>query len=89
MTNDESEGGSEETRRGRFRVTEPSTGLPDNLLGKFRLIQQSSNTYHGSTTPSLQRGRFAVIPEEPHGSPGQSNQQRTSSPEWDFDDVRI
>lgn len=46
-----------------------------------------------STSPCLQRGRFAVIPEEPHGSTAsgsQSNEQsrinnRSPSPDWDFD----
>lgn len=38
----------------------------------------------------LQRGRFAVIPEEPQGSPAQGTplserDERSPSPEWDFD----
>lgn len=40
----------------------------------------------------LQRGRFAVIPEEPQGSPAQgtsaqaeTDRNRSPSPEWDFD----
>lgn len=48
-----------------------------------------------STSPCLQRGRFAVIPEEPGGGGGaasgsQTNEQaklnnRSPSPDWDFD----
>lgn len=29
-------------RRGRFRVTPPSSGPPETTLGRFRLIPQSS-----------------------------------------------
>uniref|UniRef100_A0A1B0DBE1 Uncharacterized protein n=1 Tax=Phlebotomus papatasi TaxID=29031 RepID=A0A1B0DBE1_PHLPP len=75
------------TRRGRFRIS--SAGPPETTLGRFRLIPQGSN--YGPTSPCLQRGRFAVIPEEPHaGSPAQGTpiSDRPPSPtiEWDFDE---
>lgn len=60
---------------------------------------------YGPTSPCLQRGRFAVIPEEPHSSGGPAPVPATSnapsalknahrspspSPDWDFDtDVSI
>lgn len=48
---------------------------------------------YGAISPILQRGRFAVIPEEPQAGspalstppPGGSSQRRSPSPEWDFD----
>jgi len=47
---------------------------------------------YGAISPILQRGRFAVIPEEPQaGSPALgtpppgSRTARSPSPEWDFD----
>ncbi|XP_055849756.1 uncharacterized protein LOC129914492 isoform X2 [Episyrphus balteatus] len=74
-------------RRGRFRVTSASTGPPETTLGRFRLMPASN---YGAISPILQRGRFAVIPEEPHGSPAQGTPppdrgERSPSPEWDFD----
>ncbi|XP_017846477.1 uncharacterized protein LOC108602781 isoform X2 [Drosophila busckii] len=80
-------------RRGRFRVTS-SAGPPETTLGRFRLMPTSN---YGAISPILQRGRFAVIPEEPQaGSPALSTpppggrkerQSRSPSPEpeWDFD----
>ncbi|XP_058979228.1 uncharacterized protein LOC101890250 isoform X3 [Musca domestica] len=83
-------GGYEEVaaaRRGRFRVTSTPQGPPETTLGRFRLMPTSN---YGTISPILQRGRFAVIPEEPHGSPAQGTPpaeraQRSPSPEWDFD----
>ncbi|KAG4080328.1 hypothetical protein HA402_010820 [Bradysia odoriphaga] len=86
-------GGSEEasSRKGRFRVTSSSSsGPPETTPGRYRLNPQNQ---FQSTSPCLQRGRFAVIPEEPHGSTAsgsQSNEQsrpnnRSPSPDWDFD----
>uniref|UniRef100_A0A182K5J7 Uncharacterized protein n=1 Tax=Anopheles christyi TaxID=43041 RepID=A0A182K5J7_9DIPT len=82
------------TRRGRFRVSAPSTGPPETTVGRFRLIPQTGN--YGPTSPFLQRGRFSVIPEEPQNSPGASAltppiitttvAPRQGSPDWDFDD---
>lgn len=58
---------------------------------------QSINIYYfcsaanyGAISPILHRGRFAVIPEEPQGSPAQGTPPtggalRSPSPEWDFD----
>lgn len=46
---------------------------------------------YGNISPILQRGRFAVIPEEPLGSsvqgtpPQAGKSARSPSPEWDFD----
>ncbi|TMW48751.1 hypothetical protein DOY81_006176, partial [Sarcophaga bullata] len=79
-------GGYEEVaaaRRGRFRVTSTQPqGPPETTLGRF--------PNYGTISPILQRGRFAVIPEEPHGSPAQGTPPaerslRSPSPEWDFD----
>lgn len=45
---------------------------------------------YGATSPCIQRGRFAVIPEEPSGSPSvieaaaEKINRRTPSPDWDF-----
>ncbi|KAM7362026.1 SNF4/AMP-activated protein kinase gamma subunit isoform 2-T4 [Cochliomyia hominivorax] len=84
-------GGYEEVaaaRRGRFRVTSTQPqGPPETTLGRFRLMPTSN---YGTISPILQRGRFAVIPEEPHGSPAQGTPPaerslRSPSPEWDFD----
>ncbi|XP_046805638.1 uncharacterized protein LOC111689008 [Lucilia cuprina] len=84
-------GGYEEVadaRRGRFRVTSTQQqGPPETTLGRFRLMPTSN---YGTISPILQRGRFAVIPEEPHGSPAQGTPPaersiRSPSPEWDFD----
>ncbi|XP_037946738.1 uncharacterized protein LOC119678764 isoform X2 [Teleopsis dalmanni] len=83
-------GGYEEVaaaRRGRFRVTSTPQGPPETTLGRFRLMPTSN---YGAISPILQRGRFAVIPEEPHGSPSQGTPPieksvRSPSPEWDFD----
>ncbi|KAH8406749.1 hypothetical protein KR222_008810, partial [Zaprionus bogoriensis] len=78
-------------RRGRFRVTSSTpTGPPETTLGRFRLMPTSN---YGAISPILQRGRFAVIPEEPQAGspalstppPGGSTQRRSPSPEWDFD----
>ncbi|XP_017056913.1 uncharacterized protein LOC108098502 isoform X2 [Drosophila ficusphila] len=77
-------------RRGRFRVTSSTPqGPPETTLGRFRLIPTSN---YGAISPILQRGRFAVIPEEPQagspalGTPPAGNRAaRSPSPEWDFD----
>ncbi|XP_044314343.1 uncharacterized protein LOC108044687 isoform X2 [Drosophila rhopaloa] len=77
-------------RRGRFRVTSSTPqGPPETTLGRFRLMPTSN---YGAISPILQRGRFAVIPEEPQaGSPALgtpppgSRTARSPSPEWDFD----
>ncbi|XP_058821717.1 uncharacterized protein LOC131683614 isoform X2 [Topomyia yanbarensis] len=88
---DETSSGSDEgsgTRRGRFRVSAPSAGIPETTVGRFRLIPQSGN--YGPTSPFL--GRFSVIPEEPQNSPSSAISQpnnetdRQASPDWDFDD---
>lgn len=42
---------------------------------------------YGATSPCVQRGRFAVIPEEPSGSPSVNEtveKKRAPSPDWDF-----
>lgn len=44
---------------------------------------------YGPTSPCVQRGRFAVIPEEPSSSPSVTEtnineRRRTPSPDWDF-----
>ena len=57
------------------------------LLNNFFLYFVAN---YGTISPILQRGRFAVIPEEPHGSPAQGTPPaerslRSPSPEWDFD----
>lgn len=42
---------------------------------------------YGPTSPCVQRGRFAVIPEEPSSSPSVNDattNRRTPSPDWDF-----
>ncbi|KAL9895429.1 uncharacterized protein LOC119639461 isoform X2 [Glossina fuscipes] len=86
-------GGYEEVaaaKRGRFRISSPAQGPPEATLGRFRLMPTSN---YGTISPILQRGRFAVIPEEPHGSPAQGTppadrsdrSARSPSPEWDFD----
>lgn len=55
----------------------------------FFLLLFNSGAY-GPASPCLQRGRFAVIPEEPSSagvSDAQANQsgsKRAPSPEWDF-----
>ncbi|CAD7093214.1 unnamed protein product [Hermetia illucens] len=97
VTADGTVGGLDEVaaaRRGRFRVTSSSSGPPETTLGRFRLVPQSGN--YGPTSPMLQRGRFAVIPEEPQGSPAQgtsaqaeTDRNRSPSPEWDFDIERL
>ncbi|EDX12121.1 GD19405 [Drosophila simulans] len=77
-------------RRGRFRVTSSTPqGPPETTLGRFRLMPTSN---YGAISPILQRGRFAVIPEEPQaGSPALGTPPpggrtaRSPSPEWDFD----
>ncbi|XP_030572229.1 uncharacterized protein LOC115770918 isoform X3 [Drosophila novamexicana] len=78
-------------RRGRFRVTSSTpAGPPETTLGRFRLMPTSN---YGAISPILQRGRFAVIPEEPQAGspavctppPGGRAEQRSPSPEWDFD----
>ncbi|XP_055680567.1 uncharacterized protein LOC129788453 isoform X2 [Lutzomyia longipalpis] len=82
------EGGT--ARRGRFRIS--TAGPPETTLGRFRLIPQGPN--YGPASPCLQRGRFAVIPEEPHaGSPAQGTPISEQPPsresptlEWDFDE---
>lgn len=45
---------------------------------------------YGPTSPCVQRGRFAVIPEEPSSSPSvnDTNARRTPSPDWDFAEVK-
>lgn len=47
---------------------------------------------YGPTSPCVQRGRFAVIPEEPSSSPSvndtNANERRTPSPDWDFAEVK-
>ncbi|GAB0094826.1 uncharacterized protein DMENIID0001_101520 [Sergentomyia squamirostris] len=81
------------TTRGRFRVS--SAGPPETTLGRFRLIPQGSPyATYGPTSPCLQRGRFAVIPEEPHaGSPAQGSDKvsarESPSIEWDFDEKSV
>ncbi|XP_032593038.1 uncharacterized protein LOC6564447 isoform X2 [Drosophila grimshawi] len=78
-------------RRGRFRVTSSTpAGPPETTLGRFRLMPTSN---YGAISPILQRGRFAVIPEEPQAGspaistppPGGQPGKRSPSPEWDFD----
>ncbi|XP_064554859.1 uncharacterized protein SNF4Agamma isoform X4 [Drosophila montana] len=78
-------------RRGRFRVTSSTpAGPPETTLGRFRLMPTSN---YGAISPILQRGRFAVIPEEPQAGspavctppPGGQAERRSPSPEWDFD----
>ncbi|KAH8311326.1 hypothetical protein KR044_005691, partial [Drosophila immigrans] len=78
-------------RRGRFRVTSSTpAGPPETTLGRFRLMPTSN---YGAISPILQRGRFAVIPEEPQAGspalstppPGGPSERRSPSPEWDFD----
>ncbi|XP_036331277.1 uncharacterized protein LOC118742948 [Rhagoletis pomonella] len=75
-------------RRGRFHVTSTAAqGPPETTFGRFRLMPTSN---YGAISPILQRGRFAVIPEEPQGSPAQGTPPtersvRSPSPEWDFD----
>ncbi|XP_054747684.1 uncharacterized protein LOC129253359 [Anastrepha obliqua] len=75
-------------RRGRFHVTSTTAqGPPETTFGRFRLMPTSN---YGAISPILQRGRFAVIPEEPQGSPAQGTPPtersvRSPSPEWDFD----
>ncbi|XP_051862497.1 uncharacterized protein LOC117575802 isoform X2 [Drosophila albomicans] len=78
-------------RRGRFRVTSSTpAGPPETTLGRFRLMPTSN---YGAISPILQRGRFAVIPEEPQAGspalstppPGRASERRSPSPEWDFD----
>ncbi|XP_017141566.1 uncharacterized protein LOC108155333 isoform X2 [Drosophila miranda] len=79
-------------RRGRFRITSSTPqGPPETTLGRFRLMPTSN---YGAISPILQRGRFAVIPEEPQaGSPALGTRTpppggrtaRSPSPEWDFD----
>ncbi|XP_034485209.1 uncharacterized protein LOC117790064 isoform X2 [Drosophila innubila] len=78
-------------RRGRFRVTSSTpAGPPETTLGRFRLMPTSN---YGAISPILQRGRFAVIPEEPQAGspalntppPGGQSERRSPSPEWDFD----
>ncbi|XP_017034355.3 uncharacterized protein SNF4Agamma isoform X2 [Drosophila kikkawai] len=77
-------------RRGRFRITSSTPqGPPETTLGRFRLMPTSN---YGAISPILQRGRFAVIPEEPQaGSPALGTPPpggrtaRSPSPEWDFD----
>ncbi|XP_055548439.1 uncharacterized protein LOC129732016 isoform X2 [Wyeomyia smithii] len=76
------------TRRGRFRVSAPSSGLPETTVGRFRLIPQAGN--YAPASPFL--GRFSVIPEEPQNSPSSAispannDTDRQASPDWDFDD---
>ncbi|XP_039950288.1 uncharacterized protein LOC120767948 isoform X3 [Bactrocera tryoni] len=75
-------------RRGRFHVTSTAAqGPPETTFGRFRLMPTSN---YGAISPILHRGRFAVIPEEPQGSPAQGTPpaggaMRSPSPEWDFD----
>ncbi|CAD6991588.1 unnamed protein product [Ceratitis capitata] len=75
-------------RRGRFHVTSTAAqGPPETTFGRFRLMPTSN---YGAISPILHRGRFAVIPEEPQGSPAQGTPPaggalRSPSPEWDFD----
>lgn len=51
----------------------------------------SISVTYGPTSPCVQRGRFAVIPEEPSSSPSVNDanssngkNRRTPSPDWDF-----
>uniref|UniRef100_T1GSI2 Uncharacterized protein n=1 Tax=Megaselia scalaris TaxID=36166 RepID=T1GSI2_MEGSC len=78
-------------RRGRFRVSAPA-GPPETKLGRFRLMPSAN---YGPKSPILQRGRFAVILEEPQtqtpGTPPpepieDEGARRSPSPEWDFDE---
>lgn len=52
-----------------------------------------SGPYGPVASPSMQRGRFAVIPEEPNvsGSPVTATEidRRSPSPDWDFDDKTV
>ncbi|KAJ6633482.1 hypothetical protein Bhyg_16659 [Pseudolycoriella hygida] len=88
VTEDDYGGSEEASRKGRFRVTSSSSSGPPETLGRFRLTPQNQ---FQSTSPCLQRGRFAVIPEEPGSTGGsQSNElarrnNRSPSPDWDFD----
>lgn len=57
---------------------------------KFQHFFISADTY-GPPSPCLQRGRFAVIPEEPQtcspsisDAQSQNRDKRTPSPDWDF-----
>lgn len=54
----------------------------------WRIHEFFIGTY-GPTSPCVQRGRFAVIPEEPSSSPSVNDsntneRRRTPSPDWDF-----
>ncbi|XP_031632744.1 uncharacterized protein LOC116346695 isoform X2 [Contarinia nasturtii] len=87
MTLTMAEGDTSTTRMGRFRICPPnSPGPPEQLShGRFRIIPQGT---YGPTSPCVQRGRFAVIPEEPSSSPSVNDanihNRRTPSPDWDF-----
>lgn len=91
--------GPPETTLGRFRLM-PTCKCPLSL--SLSLIICSAcllclpfhfAANYGAISPILQRGRFAVIPEEPQAGspalstppPGGSSQRRSPSPEWDFD----
>lgn len=88
-----SSAGPPETTLGRFRLI--PQGFTTNfwifLEGKSDKFEFFPGSNYGPTSPCLQRGRFAVIPEEPHaGSPAQGTpiSDRPPSPtiEWDFDE---
>lgn len=96
--------GPPETTLGRFRLMPtckcpappPSPPLYLSLLicaACLLCLPFSCAANYGAISPILQRGRFAVIPEEPQAGspalstppPGGSSQRRSPSPEWDFD----
>lgn len=93
-----SDNGAPVTNLGRFRLIPQAGEQGRNGRGAPQVdekkliidIYNIPGAYATVASPSMQRGRFAVIPEEPNvsGSPvtNTSEIRRSPSPDWDFDE---
>lgn len=83
--------GPPETSHGRFRISTQGNVYYE-IPFFFKLIKTISihkTGAYGPASPCLQRGRFAVIPEEPSSAAVTDSQinngsKRAPSPDWDF-----
>lgn len=71
-----------------FTIFNPTSSVYLHTKKLIGFLFDFSASY-GATSPCIQRGRFAVIPEEPSGSPSvieaaEKTHRRTPSPDWDF-----
>lgn len=80
--------GPPETSHGRFRISPHGMRIKEKSYVNEKIAVNTRYYWiaatYGPPSPCLQRGRFAVIPEEPLTSTSNNTEKRSPSPDWDF-----